>query len=176
MLNNIKNGPFNPSKSHVVHKITLICAHLRPSFCTYRHVSPNSLKKQRYLHWLLKTPCANEDAFMRCWRRLPKIRLIDLWNASLQRSATTHLCFVPIMITYTLLPKLSLFPIESRMIVILQVALQKSPLLLFNFCWANRQRQNHKFGKYHLQNWKFCLQILFFCKQNRKRNCKQRWI
>ena len=47
MLNNIKNGPFNPSKSHVVHKITLICAHLRPSFCTYRHVSPNSLKKTK---------------------------------------------------------------------------------------------------------------------------------
>ena len=50
-----------------VHINGKVCAHLRPSFCTYRHVSPNSLKKQRYLHWLLKTPwLANEDAFMRC--------------------------------------------------------------------------------------------------------------
>ena len=24
-----------------------VCAHLRPSFCTYRHVSPNSLKKTK---------------------------------------------------------------------------------------------------------------------------------
>ena len=50
-----------------VHINGKVYAHLRPSFCTYRHVSPNSLKKQRYLHWLLKTPwLANEDAFMRC--------------------------------------------------------------------------------------------------------------
>ena len=176
MLNNIKNGPFNPSKSHVVHKITLICAHLRPSFCTYRHVSPNSLKKQRYLHWLLKTPwLANEDAFMRCWRRLPKIRLIDLWNASLQRSATTHLCFVPIMITYTLLPKLFL-PIESRTVVILQVALAEIPAIALQFLLGEQTKaepliQQVAFAK---------LEILFantvFLQTDCKQNCKQRWI
>lgn len=30
-----------------VHINGKVCAHLRPSFCTYRHVSPNSLKKTK---------------------------------------------------------------------------------------------------------------------------------
>ena len=50
-----------------------VCLHISPSICTYRHVSPNSLKKQRYLHWHVKTPwLVNKDAFMRQRRRLPK--------------------------------------------------------------------------------------------------------
>ena len=54
--NNLKDEPFTPSKSHIVHKNTYytitknvqkngkVCAHLRPSICTCRHVPNNTLK------------------------------------------------------------------------------------------------------------------------------------